>query len=258
VSIIPAELTTVTAMADKVVRVDDPDPWLLHVEFQAQHDESLPRRIYAYNAALTAKHDVPVASVAVLISPAANARNLTGELRLAPPLGRAWAFPYTVVRLWQLPTEPFLTGAPQLLPLALLTDVDAGEVMRTAERVHDRLLALNDPALTDTLMTTLTLLLPARYDDMTAQQIIDGLGIRGLEQNPGIKAWIDRGRVEGREEAVRAMILRQGTARFGKPTKRVAAKLAAVTDPVALEDLGVRLLTVPSWKELFASPTAAV
>ena len=93
---------------------------------------------------------------------------------------------------------------------------------------------------------------------MTAQQIIDGLGIRGLEQNPGIKAWIDRGRVEGREEAVRAMILRQGTARFGKPTKRVAAKLAAVTDPVALEDLGVRLLTVPSWKELFASPTAAV
>ena len=35
VSTIDANLSTITAEADKVLRVDDPEPWLAHVELQA-------------------------------------------------------------------------------------------------------------------------------------------------------------------------------------------------------------------------------
>ena len=262
VSVISADLSTVTAMADQVVRVNDPEPWLLHVEFQAHRDETLPHRMLAYNGALLAKHRIPVATVAVLMSPAANARNLTGELHIAPPLGDPWTFRYSAVRLWQMPVQPFLDGAATLLPLALLADVRKPEPKRTASVVQDRLRALNDPVLADKLMSIFTTLLPLRYDDMAVQDIIASLGIRGLEQNPGIKAWIDRGlakglaegKVEGRLEEARAIILRLGAIRFGKPAKRTLAKLAAISDLAELEALTDRLIIATDWKELFSPP----
>ena len=139
VRIISADLSTVTAMADQVVRVDEPDPWLLHVEFQAHRDESLPRPMLGCAGSLVARHDLPVWSVAVLLSPSANATNLTGALPVAPPVGPKWTFEYTVVRLWQLPVSSFRQGSPYLLPLAMLTDVDPSAVLTTAAAVHDRL-----------------------------------------------------------------------------------------------------------------------
>ena len=124
--------------------------------------------------------------------------------------------------------------------------------------MQDRLRALNDRPLADKLEAIFTNFLPLWYDVFTVQDIVDGLVIRGIEQNPGVKAWIDRGkvegRVEGRQEATRAMILRLGTVRFDKPTKRILAKLDVVTDLAALEDLGVRPLSAANWKELLTTP----
>ncbi len=270
VSVISADLSTVTAMADQVVRVNDPEPWLLHVEFQAHWDDTLPQRMLAYNGALLAKHGLPVATVAVLMSPAANARSLSGAIHVAPPLGEPWTFRYSVLRLWQMPVQMFLDGAATLLPLALLADVRKPDVKRAAAAVQDRLRALNDPVLADKLMSIFTTLLPLRYNDMTVQDIVSGLGIRGLEQNPGVKAWIDRGlaegqakglaqgmlegRVEGRVEEARAIILRLGTARFGKPAKRTFAKLEAITDLAVLETLTDRLINATDWKDLLSAP----
>ena len=41
VAVIDADLSTVTAQADKVLRVDEPSPWLLHLELQASRDPGL-------------------------------------------------------------------------------------------------------------------------------------------------------------------------------------------------------------------------
>jgi len=38
VTVIDADVSVVTAAADKVLRIDEPDPWLLHFEFQARYD----------------------------------------------------------------------------------------------------------------------------------------------------------------------------------------------------------------------------
>ena len=48
--------------------------------------------------------------------------------------------------------------------------------------------ALNDRPLADKLEAIFTNFLPLRYDVFTVQDIVDGLVIRGIEQNPGVKA----------------------------------------------------------------------
>ena len=59
VAVIDADVSTVTAAADKVLRVDEPDPWLLHLEFQASYDAALSQRLLRYNVLLGARQGRP-------------------------------------------------------------------------------------------------------------------------------------------------------------------------------------------------------
>lgn len=45
VTVIDADVSTVTAAADKVLRVGGSTPWLLHLEFQASYDTTLSKRL---------------------------------------------------------------------------------------------------------------------------------------------------------------------------------------------------------------------
>jgi hypothetical protein len=77
-AIIDADLSTVTAAADKVLRVDDPQPWLLHLELQASRDSDLAERVQWYNALLEYRHKMPVHSLVVLLRKDADAPTLSG------------------------------------------------------------------------------------------------------------------------------------------------------------------------------------
>lgn len=46
---IDADLSTVSAQADKLFRVLEPDPWVLHLEIQAGPDRHLDTRTLRYN-----------------------------------------------------------------------------------------------------------------------------------------------------------------------------------------------------------------
>jgi hypothetical protein len=64
----------------------------------------------------------------------------------------------------------------------------------------------------------------------------------------------DEGREEGREGATKALLLRLGRQKFGKPpSKRQQKILEAITDLSQLEALADRLLTVDSWPELLTN-----
>jgi len=52
VSVIDADVSTETAAADKVLRVEEPEPWILHLEFQASHDGTLGCRLLPDNVLL--------------------------------------------------------------------------------------------------------------------------------------------------------------------------------------------------------------
>src|SRR5438309_512117 len=90
VTVIDADLSTVTAAADKVLRVDEPDPWLLHLEFQASYDAGLSQRLLQYNVLLQVRHSLPVRSVAILLCPKADGKTMTGHVQVKLPHGKAY------------------------------------------------------------------------------------------------------------------------------------------------------------------------
>jgi predicted transposase YdaD len=125
VELVDADVSTVIAATDKVVRVyGDGYDWLLHVEGQSGHEFDLPERTFEYNTLLRRRHKLLVRSVVLLLRREANASNLTGVLQLQfPDEDVPYAlFRYRVVRLWELPVEKLLAGDLRTLPLAPLTD----------------------------------------------------------------------------------------------------------------------------------------
>src|SRR5262249_1089399 len=124
VEVINADLATITAAADKVLRVQAPVPWLAHLELQADYDAQLDDRTLQYSRPLRRRHEVAVKSVIVLLRPAADGPRMTGELRYHDPEDDWYPiFRYRVVRVWQKPVEEVLTGGLGALPLAPLTGV---------------------------------------------------------------------------------------------------------------------------------------
>src|SRR5437763_6042600 len=68
VEVIDAELSTMIAAADKVIRVyGDTYDWILHVEVQSGHEIDLPERMFENNTLLRRRHKLSVRSVAFLL-----------------------------------------------------------------------------------------------------------------------------------------------------------------------------------------------
>jgi hypothetical protein len=56
VRVIDSNPSTVTAEADKVLWVDEREPWIEHIELQAGRDLGLPDRVHYYNTSLGRAH----------------------------------------------------------------------------------------------------------------------------------------------------------------------------------------------------------
>ncbi len=125
VRLVDADVSTITAEADKVIRVDGPEPWLLHLDIQASWDPTLERRMLRYNALLHHRHALPVVSAAVILRSAANVSTMTGVIPIRTPVGLGWEFRYELVRVWERPVSDFLNGPLGLLPLASRMQVSA-------------------------------------------------------------------------------------------------------------------------------------
>src|SRR6516162_1148968 len=67
VEVIDADLATVTAAADRVLRVHDDPPWLLHLELQSSRDPDLLTNLHVYNALLERRYSPPVRTAVILL-----------------------------------------------------------------------------------------------------------------------------------------------------------------------------------------------
>jgi hypothetical protein len=250
VELIDSELSTITAAADKVVRVLGDAPWLLDIEFQSWRDPNAPRQLLKYNALLHEKHKCPVASVLVVLTEDACPPAYTGALAFEPPFGPAWEFRYTVVRVWEASADELLRGPLALAPLAPVANVELSAVPDVLMRLNARAAHDTDPTTTSRLFAAVSILLKLRYGMDTTNELLDRIpGIRELDI---FKRFADEGRAEGRrEEAVRSLGL-MGRKKFGPPTAAQEAALAALTDLARLEALQMKLLDVNTWDELLA------
>ena len=111
VQVIDADLATVIAEADKVLRVDAPEPLIVHLEMQSSYSAGLSGRLLKYNVLLQDRHEAPVRSVVVLLRREADGPDMSGNLRRVLPGGEWYLdFRYNVIRLWQVPAEQLLAG----------------------------------------------------------------------------------------------------------------------------------------------------
>jgi hypothetical protein len=108
---------------------------------QSHRQSRLARRLWRYNALLDLKYNLRVRSIAVLLRPEADSRKLTGVLDLRlPDQDPVVTFYYRVIRAWEQPVEPLLTGSLATLPVAALADVpeaidDQGRLNQLSERL---------------------------------------------------------------------------------------------------------------------------
>jgi len=268
--VIDSDITTLTAAADKVLKVGGPDPYLVDLEPHSYHDASLTRTLWFRQVALDYRHNLPVLTVLVLLCKEANSPGLTGTYERQVPDG--WLtnrYHYRVVRLWEENPEAYLTAEVGLVPLAPLTNVTEadlpGVVRRMAERIND------EPRPRAAKLWTATyLLMGVRYPDDVVNQLLEG--IQSMRESSTYQAILkegrqegrvegrQEGRVEGRQEGrvdgEQKLLLRMGTKRFGKPNAATVAAIEALRDIDRLENLGERILDpgIRDWDELLRTP----
>ena len=260
VEVVESDVATVSGAADKVLRVHDPIPWLLHLELQAGHDPDLQERLQWYNTLLGYRHRMAVRSVLILLRPQADSPRFTGRYRQQFPDEEPYLeFRYRVVRVWQLPAEQFLAGGPGILPLALLGAVPEESLPGVLQRMDKRFVAEVNSAARETLLTAAFLLAGLRMDQAAAAELFRG--VLYMEEsttyqwilNQGKTLGIAEGEAEGKAKEARAILLRQGRKRFGPADASTTATLAAINDIERLERMSERLLDVQDWAELLAT-----
>ncbi|MEO6808432.1 MAG: DUF4351 domain-containing protein [Isosphaeraceae bacterium] len=251
VSVLNAELSTVTVEADSALLINDPDPWLVQTEFQASRDRMLPQRLQRYNVLLSYRHGWPVQSVAVLLRPEADESGLTGVLKQSLPNGDlVHVFHYRVVRAWEKPVEEILQGDVATLPMAPLSDLKPdqlpGVIARMSQRL-DREVSREESA---TLWTATYLLMGLRYSPAMTDRVLQG--VLNMKESLTYQAIIAEGEAKGKAEEAARILLRLGRKRFGEPAPEVVAAVETTTDVDRIEVLTDRVLDVSSWDELLA------
>jgi len=259
--VIESDVSTVLAQVDKVLKVDAPSPWLAHIELQVSYDRILPLRLLQYHALLRRRHELPVASVVVLLRQQADGQDVTGRIECLGPTGSITvAFNYEVVRIWERPVDELLEGGIGTLPLAPLARLDRARLPEIIRRIDERLDQEASPAEASQLWAATHLLLGLRYDREEAQQLLQG--ITRMRESSTYQAILDEGREEGREVGreegrhegeligVRRTLLRMGEVKFGPVDPVTASQIERIDDMDLLDRLISALFRVSSWPEL--------
>ncbi len=261
VRVVDADLSTITSEADKILRIEEPSPWIVHVEFQSSYNKELPLRLQRYNILAHYRHGLPVQSVVVLLrGEAGRSSKITGlasEHRL--PDGLLYhEFRYNAVKVWERPVEEILAGALATLPLAPITQVSLGELPRVIQLMDERIEREVSPAERPDFWTATFLLMGLIYPQSLANTLLQGKSYMRESSTyqailrEGKSEGIVEGEAKGRTEEARRMLLQHRPKHLGPPSPRFEAMVATMTDVDQIEELSVRSSDVSSWEELFA------
>jgi predicted transposase YdaD len=241
VEVIDSDITTLTAAADKVIRVGGlVEPFLVNIELQSSHDAQLMRTLWFRQVAIDHRHDLPVLTVLVLLRKEANSPSLSGVYERFLPDGRSTnRYDYQVVRLWKEPADSFLNASVELVPLAPLADVTEQQLPELVHKMANRINSL-DPGRAAKLWTASYLLMGLRYPDEVIEKLLEG--VQAVKDSTTYQKILRDGRAEGRTEEARRFLLLLGTERFGEPEAAALAAIEDIHDIDRLEDLGKRML----------------
>lgn len=248
--IVDADVSTVSAATDKVIRVNDPKPWFLDVNFQTGPDASLPRRVHLYSSLLHSRHELPVRSVVILLSRDANLSVIDGHFQLSFPGESPYLeFRYDVIRVWELDPERLLRGPLSLVPLAPVSAVRKTELPRVVREVAERL-EIDGGDRAPEMWAASSILMGLKYEEAFIDRLL--VEVQAMAESVTFKVLEDRGSLK----TVQKTLLHQGTVLLGEPPDAIREKIMGtrITDLPRFDDLLLRLLKVNSWDELMADP----
>ncbi len=260
VEVIDTDLSTLTAAADKVLRIQETPPWLMHVELQSSPKSALAEQLHWYNALLRHRHDIRVRTVLVLLRPSANSPALAGvfqdQFAGEPPY---LEFRYRVVRVWEKPVAELLGGGLGTLPLAPISAVAEADLPTVVRQIGERLAREAPPKLAPVLAAATFVLTGLRLPPDEVIRLYEGVHFMSIiEESSAYQIILDKGRAKGLAEGkqqgaieeLRKTLVRLGRQRFGPPAAEALAALEAITDLSRLEQMSETLLTVANWQEL--------
>ena len=256
VTVIDADVSTVTADADKVLRVEADPPYIAHLDLQADYKPRMNERFMVYNVLLGYQHDILVRTIIFLLRPAADGPLMRAPLQRQFPAEAPYLqFGFRVVRVWEQPVQTFLQGGVGTLPLAPISDV-APEALPAVIRQMEQRIEAEAPDDAGELWASTYILMGLRYPSEFAGQLLKG--VRAMKESSTYQEIKNEGRVEGRVEGqsegrteeARAVLLRLGSKRFGAPDAGVQAAINTVDQIETLDLLIDRILDVESWGEL--------
>lgn len=209
---------------------------VVHFEIERDWQSTMPRRLFEYASAAVVETALPVSSIVILLKPGGRPPAGTGVHRIPGVSGDTFVFHYHVVPLWRLDARrmrgqlglagaPFcvaMHGADEELVRELVDEVRADTGLSDEERA--------------TIMQLLYLVTAAMLGRETARRIFH---MESIIQDPNIqelvREWEDKGRVEGRAEEARALLLKVLALRSLPVTPDVRARIDGEPDVARLE-----------------------
>jgi predicted transposase YdaD len=248
----------VSGAGDKLFRVHDRPPYLLHLDFESGHFQSgLPSRLRMYNSIFSYRHRCFVLSAVILLRPEANSPRWSGTLRQElPGYAKVSQFEHEVIRVWELDPQELLAGGVGTLALAPISNVHQSEVRGIIREMKARLSATSVRQPNDIWAATYVLM-GLRYSDEFTHALFQE--VLGMKESATYQAIIREGRTEGRAEGrveeAREIVLKAGESKFKTPpSSSIRDALEALDDVSELEALVVRMFDVNSWEELLPAP----
>ncbi len=192
VQVINADLSTITAEADKLFRVEGPEPWIIHSEFETSYKADAPLKGLRYNVLARCRHGLPVQTIFVLLRPEADGEAMSGRLEQELPDGtKHLVFLYTVVRVWELPAEQILAGDLATLPLAPITRVSAEDLPSVIRRMDERIEHEATPSEAEELRAAAFILTGLRHPREVVRTLFQG--VHGMKESSTYQAILDEG-----------------------------------------------------------------
>ena len=244
----------VSTVADRVIEVLSPSPFVLHIEPQSYYDKFLDVRMYESNGRLTKRLQKFVHTTVLLLTKSAWGKANKGYYRNQSPLGGCQVnFCYSVVKVWELPVEKILSSGVGVLPLAPLSNASRKDLPGIIQQMSARFDTEVTRPIEAELWTATFTLLGLRYGPEFALTLLRG--VRDImRESTTYQALINEGknegRVEGRVESRTEDVLRLGTRRLGKPPQKTRALILSIRDESRLNELFDRAIDASSWNEI--------
>ncbi len=149
-----------------------------------------------------------------------------------------------------------MTAELGMRPLAILTDEASGNLPRGVDALLASIEGRDNAAEIKALLASAYVLCGLRYERDTIKNAFGRLNML-LEESTTYQGILEEGRSrglsQGLSQGVKAVLLRMGSRKFGRPATPVAEELQRIHDTARLEALAERILDAGSWEELLAS-----